>query len=29
MRKNYIKKEDIDRILAFRANPSDETWINK
>lgn len=26
---NYIKKEDIDRILAFRANPSDETWINK
>lgn len=25
---HYIKSEDIDRILAFRANPSDESWIN-
>lgn len=24
---NYIKKEDIDRLLKFRDNPSDESWI--
>ena len=24
---NYIKDEDIDRLLRFRANPSDESWI--
>lgn len=23
----YIKTEDIDRLLRFRANPSDESWI--
>lgn len=23
----YIKHEDIERLLAFRANPSDESWI--
>lgn len=25
---NYIKPEDIKRLLAFRDNPSDESWIN-
>ncbi len=25
----YIKKEDIDRLIQFRNNPSDESWINK
>ncbi|MCQ2753360.1 MAG: orotate phosphoribosyltransferase [Bacilli bacterium] len=24
---NYIKSEDIKRLLAFRNNPSDESWI--
>lgn len=24
----YIKQEDIARLLAFRANPQDESWIN-
>lgn len=24
---NYIKAEDIDRLIAFRNNPSDESWI--
>lgn len=24
---NYIKAEDIERLLKFRANPSDESWI--
>ncbi len=24
---NYIKKEDIQRLIAFRNNPSDESWI--
>ena len=24
---NYIEKEDIKRLLAFRDNPSDESWI--
>ena len=26
---NYIKPEDIKRLIAFRNNPSDESWINK
>ena len=26
---NYIKKEDVARLIAFRNNPSDESWINK
>ncbi|MBQ0037114.1 MAG: orotate phosphoribosyltransferase [Clostridiales bacterium] len=25
----YIKKEDVERLLAFRANPSDESWIKE
>jgi len=25
----YIKAEDIDRLLKFRANPSDESWMAK
>lgn len=25
----YIKPEDIERLTAFRNNPSDESWINK
>ncbi len=25
----YIKAEDIERLKKFRANPSDESWINK
>ena len=24
----YIKKEDISRLIAFRNNPEDESWIN-
>lgn len=24
---NYIKKEDVKRLIAFRNNPSDESWI--
>ncbi len=24
---NYIRAEDIDRLIAFRNNPSDESWI--
>lgn len=24
---NYIKKEDVARLIAFRNNPSDESWI--
>ena len=23
----YIKPEDIERLIAFRNNPSDESWI--
>ena len=23
----YIKAEDIERLIAFRNNPSDESWI--
>ena len=26
---NYIKPEDVARLLAFRDNPSDESWISK
>lgn len=26
---NYIKEEDVKKLLAFRDNPSDESWINK
>ena len=25
----YIKPDDVERLLAFRANPSDESWIEK
>ncbi|MBE6696258.1 MAG: orotate phosphoribosyltransferase [Ruminococcaceae bacterium] len=25
---NYIKAEDVARLIAFRNNPSDESWIN-
>jgi len=25
----YIKPEDVERLLAFRNNPSDESWIGK
>ena len=25
----YIKPEDVERLIAFRNNPSDESWINK
>lgn len=25
----YIKEEDIKRLMAFRNNPQDESWINK
>lgn len=27
-KKGYIKKEDIKKILKFRDNPSDESWMN-
>lgn len=26
---NYIKTEDVERLIAFRNNPSDESWIGK
>ena len=26
---NYIEESDIDRLIAFRNNPSDESWIGK
>ena len=25
----YIEPADIDRVIAFRNNPSDESWMNK
>lgn len=25
----YISKEDVAKLMAFRANPQDESWINK
>ena len=24
---NYIRQEDVSRLIAFRNNPSDESWI--
>ena len=24
---NYIRKEDVERLIAFRKNPADESWI--
>ena len=26
-REGYIRQEDVDRLMAFRSNPSDESWI--
>ena len=26
---NYVAKEDVKRLIAFRNNPSDESWITK
>ncbi len=26
---NYIKSEDVERLLKFRDNPSDESWMHK
>ena len=26
-REGYIKPEDVERLIAFRNNPSDESWI--
>ena len=26
---NYIRPQDVQRLIAFRNNPSDESWINK
>ena len=26
---NYVKAEDVKRLIAFRNNPSDESWITK
>ena len=28
-KENYIKPEDVARLIAFRNNPSDESWITK
>jgi len=28
-RQGYIRPEDIERLIAFRNNPSDESWMNK
>ncbi len=28
-KENYIKEEDVARLIAFRNNPSDESWISK
>ncbi|MDO4500072.1 MAG: orotate phosphoribosyltransferase [Erysipelotrichaceae bacterium] len=28
-KENYIKKEQIDSLISFRNNPSDESWIGK
>lgn len=25
----YIKESDVERLIAFRNNPSDESWIKK
>lgn len=29
LEQNYIKPEDYDRLIAFRNNPSDESWIKR
>ena len=26
---NYIRPEDVKRLIAFRDNPSDESWIKR
>ena len=26
---NYIRPEDVARLIAFRNNPSDESWIGR
>ena len=26
---NYIKPEDVQRLIAFRNNPSDESWMTR
>ena len=26
-KEGYIKPEDVERLIAFRNNPSDESWI--
>jgi orotate phosphoribosyltransferase len=28
-KEGYIKEEDVERLQKFRANPSDESWMNK
>ena len=28
-KEGYIKPEDVQKLIAFRNNPSDESWINK
>ncbi len=28
-KEGYIKEEDVERLMKFRANPSDESWMNK
>ena len=28
-KENYVKPEDVERLIAFRNNPSDESWISK
>ncbi len=28
-KEGYIKEEDVERLKQFRANPSDESWMNK
>ena len=29
LEEGYIKAEDIERLKKFRANPSDESWMQK
>lgn len=28
-KENYVKPEDVERLIAFRNNPSDESWIKQ
>ena len=28
-KEGYIRQEDVERLIAFRNNPSDESWMNK